>query len=128
MPDVLVRMNPDLFDDVEETEVFLARVAEVVAQDMSCYDDDGNELVLNPETQVDCYGEWFIATSSPRVRGLVLMEIGAFDYADRMADLKQRERSIRRKVLALFPEGKISNVQVTFKPIDEDHWVDSDEE
>ena len=122
MPDVLVRMDPDLFDLVEETEAFLARVAEIVATDMSCQDDQGNDLVLDPETQIDCYAEWFVATSSPRVRGLVLMEVGAFNYTDRMDDIQPRLRSIRRKVLALFPVGKISNVQVTFKPIDENHW------
>ncbi len=125
MPDVLVRMNPDLFDDVDETEVFLDAVAQIVAQDMSCRDDAGAALVLNPQTEIDCYGEWFIATSN-RVRGLILVEIGAFNYADRMVDMQARLRSIRRRVLQLLPEGKISNVQVTFKPIDPEHWVASD--
>ena len=125
MPDVLVRMDPDLFDLVEETEKFLARVADIVATDMSCYDDDGNYLILDPETQIDCYAEWFVATSSPRVRDLVLVEIGAFNYADRMGDIHPRLSSIRRKVLALFPVDEISNVQVTFKPVDEHHWVAS---
>ena len=59
MPDVHVRLNRSLFSADDHELQFLEALAEIVAEQMSCDDDEGDYLQLDPETQIDPYTTYY---------------------------------------------------------------------
>lgn len=118
MPDVHFWYSSSLFQDVPEHEV-KKRLQEIVALHMDCFDDKCNWIKHDPATQID------VLTFAPIDSGSskdIVMQVVAYDWPDRMRNMKDRLTNIGSGVAELFPAER-GEIAVSFVPLPVDCWV-----
>lgn len=119
MPDVRIydrRLRPALPDYVTWALV----IPEIVAEQMTCMDDDGKTNEVTPE-QIDLTIFQAGTHALMDKDGRVLVEITGYGFQDRMDNIDWRIMKIAIALKELF--GDATSVAVTFIPIPEKCWV-----
>lgn len=121
MPDVQLYIVEDLSGTSEEDDSFLSFVTEAAATWMSCRDDDGKPVNLDPITQIDLTVIW-LAAGVDRVNYKVALVIEAFDYVNRMANMNDRLKGLKTAVAEQL-EVDPSEISIRFRPTPKEYWV-----
>lgn len=125
MPDVKVYMPKW----ARANQLFVAdlsnRLQLSVAKYLECEDYDGKPVGLTPD-QVDVM--IFVYEDDARVGATLIIEVCAYDYADRMLDIKQRlkrilEDAIPREMITVTGKKKAS---ISFIPLPSGSWTSSE--
>ena len=116
MPDIKLWYDGSIpMEPMEFKSVFM----EVVARQLSCKNEDGEHLPLDPRTDIDF--TIFDELAGPAT-AKVIIEIAAFAYLDRMRNLSHRLELIAEWVrddLGLEP----GSVSITFIKVEHDCWI-----
>ena len=122
MPDVEVRYAPSLQSDLGRwgharhpltRELFLEILAQKVAQEMDCLDDEGSEIVHDWKTQIAIPVFEPITGKSKRP---LLISVSAYDWPDRMHNIGDRLERIGTRMRSAC--GLAENmVGMTFHPL-----------
>lgn len=126
MPDVKMFMHDSLAnDDVRD------KVQDIVAEQMSCT-VDGEYYELDPREEIDLLifrdnetvddGPYDITIVS---HTNVIMEVAAYDFADRMSNIGERIARIAESVkeLLISEHDPELTVSITFIPVEQGHWT-----
>lgn len=124
MPDVKMYMHVSLRNkDLQD------RVPEIVAEQMSCR--VGGKFYRLAVKEIDlmifCYNE-NISYNACDLKIVsqtdIIVEVAAYDFEDRMANIDERIFNIATGVGALYDsEPAVVTVSITFIPIKQGHWV-----
>ena len=116
MPDIKLWYASDVPMEPHE---FKSLFMEVVARQLSCKDEDGEHLPLDPKTNIDF--TVFDELAGPATVK-VIIEIAGYAYLDRMRNLNNRLELIAEWVrddLGLEP----GSVSITFIKVEHDCWI-----
>lgn len=122
MPDVQVRYRQSVITN-EFRPGFLTELAKIVAANMDCK-VKGVLTPLDPETEIDVFATPFNRTNGQTVAD-ILIYVSAFDYKNRMANIKKRLEAIKLAVEQCFDEATTlaPKVYVSFIPMKKQCWV-----
>ena len=127
MPDVRVRYPKELLVDTGSKTAFLDMVAEIAAAHLECAGYDGSPVGLTPDqidVQLNAY-EW----EDVRFNAVVIVEICAYGYPDRMRTISQRLTAIGEALATSafigyepIVRGMVP-VSLSYLPIPKGSWV-----
>ncbi len=119
MPDVRVDWEYDLFRGIARARVS-CDLAESVATELSCMDNNGHEVVMNGRDHVNVFMQPFSRAIDSSTADVVITIIG-YDYADRMRDIDERLVRIGTAMKAQLSGSP--RVSLMFVPIPGKCWV-----
>lgn len=117
MPYVEVHVPIDAATSWEHEESSLTKLSELVATHLSCRDDEGEEVALDPFKDV----QGVLIKHRPqniRPQGSILVVIEAHPFEDRLRNITERLQAIKDEFDCFSTKASIR-----FREIPEPHWV-----
>lgn len=112
---------PYNFFDVPTGDLFRSSAQIIISEEMSCSDDSGRPIVIGP-----VYFEMIYHDKDAHFNTDLIIGIEAVERADRMHNIKDRLKVIRRRIRALPPADKTISLRLT--PCRQDCWLENDDE
>lgn len=117
MPAVEVHVPLDAVKSWEHEEFSLTKLCELVATHLSCRNDTGSQVDLDPLKDVQAV----LLKHNPRnirPHGYVLIVIEAHPFGDRLRNIQERLEAIKKEFDILG-----TSVSIRFREVPETHWV-----
>jgi len=123
-----------MHDSLCHSDLLIDEVPKIVAEQMSCT-VDGEYYQLDPNNEIDLLlfrdneqikegvdeGPYDITISSDTS---IIVEVAAYDFEDRMANIDERIKNIATRVKELYDRDEREvTVSITFIPIKQGHWA-----
>lgn len=119
MPDVHFWHSFSLFQGLPEYRI-KNQLSEIVASEMNCLDDAGNWIEHDPYSDINVLT--FAAFDSGCTKD-VIIRIEAYDWPNRMINIKERLENIALAIAEMLPATR-APVAASFLPLPRGCWVE----